>query len=238
MFDDTSEQVQEIVETPEVEQVEEVQAASDQVQPQKPGPQESFRQLREQKERIQAERDEALRLLQQYQQPKQDPEPDEDLGIADNDIAEGRHITKVGKKIKKLENTIKQYEQQAQMNMLELKIKSQFPDFESVVNDQTVAALKEQHPEIAQALQSTQDVYSKAASAYKLIKQFGIVQDNSYDQDKRVIKNNFSKPKPSSTLAPQHGTSPLSAANAFANGLTEDVKTKLWQEMKDIKRNF
>jgi hypothetical protein len=239
MFDDVNEQVQETVETPEqVEQVEEVQAAPEPVQPQKPGPQESFRQLREQKERIQAERDEALRLLQQYQQPKQEAEPDEDLGIGDNELAEGRHLSKVGKKIKKLENTIKQYEQQAQMNMLELKIKTQFPDFESVVNDQTVAQLKEQHPEIAQALQSTQDVYSKAASAYKLIKQFGIVQDNSYDSDKKVIRNNFAKPKTSATLSPQHGTSPLSAANAFANGLTDDVKSKLWQEMKEIKRNF
>lgn len=238
MFDDTNEQVQEVVETApqEEEQVEQVQEAA---APAKTGPQESFRQLREQKERMQAERDEALRMLQQYQQPKtQEVEPDEDLGIGDNDLAEGRHLTKVGRKIKKLEDTIRQYQQESQMNALELKIKTQFPDFENVVNNETVAQLKEQHPEIAQALQSTQDVYSKAASAYKLIKQFGIVQDNSFEQDKKVIRNNFSKPKTSATLAPQHGTSPLSAANAFANGLTEDVKSKLWQEMKDIKRNF
>jgi hypothetical protein len=232
MFDDTNEIVEQEVQN---EQPEEVVEQVEEQKPAKPTPSESFKQLREQREKAERERDEALRLLQQYQQPKQveqQPE-DDDLNIGESDLAEGRHITKVGRKIKKLEDQVKRYQEEASLSALQLRIQSQFPDFESVVNNETVNALKEQHPEVALAIQSTPDMYNKAASAYKLIKKLGIVQDESFNQEKQIIRQNAAKPRPAASLNTQHGNSPLSQANAFANGLTDDLKAKLHKEMID-----
>jgi hypothetical protein len=239
MFDDTNENQQ--LEQTQVEETQ--QESADQILTEqvaaKPTPQVSFRQLREQKDRLQSERDEAIRLLQQYQHPKQQSEPeDEDIGLGESDLAEGRHITKVGQKIKKLEEQVRKYQEESQLSALQIRIQSQFPDFDQVVNSENVQILKEQHPEIANALQSTPDIYNKAASAYKLIKQFGIYHDHSQDSNKQAVKNNFNKPRPSNSLSPQQGNSPLSQANSFANGLTDEVKTQLYKEMNQYRKDF
>jgi hypothetical protein len=56
--------------------------------------------------------------------------------------------------------------------------------------------------------------------------------------DKLRAQKNAAKPKPLASVNPQQGDSPLSKANAFANGLTDDLKKQLRKEMEDARRSI
>jgi len=233
MFDDIDNlpQVPEEVETQELEQ-----KAEQPQQEQKVSPAESFKQLRELKEKAQRERDEAYRLLKQYednQNSKQHAQEsiDDDLNIEPDQYAEGKHLSKVDKKVRKLEEQLKQYQQQSSAQSVENKILAQYPDFDKIVSQDNIEQLRNDFPELAQTLHSSNDLYSKAISTYKLIKKLGISPENTYENERAIVQRNAAKPKPLASIAPQQSDSPLSKANAFANGLTEELKSQLHKEM-------
>ncbi len=220
---ETTEQVQE-PETQEVIQ-EEKKTVS---------PTQSFRELREQKEKVQRERDEAYQLLRQLQEKSQnDTNEVDDITIGPDDIAEGKHISKVNKKVKELEKQLRQYQQQSAEMSTESRVMAQLPDFYNVVNEQSIDQLKNEFPEIAATLHSSTDQYSKAVSTYKLIKKLGLNTTNEYDHEKAQIAANVAKPKSVASISPQRGNSPLSQANAFQHGLTDELKKSLHKEMMD-----
>lgn len=197
----------------------------------------NLRILREKNERLEWEKNEAIRRLQEIEASKnptaarQMDEPD-DLGLGETDFAEGKHLSKVSRKIKELEKKVQQYEQKTASQVTEARIKSQFPDFDNVVTNENISRLQQQYPEIANTLNSSTDLYSTAVSAYTMIKKLGIVPEPVYNSlEKEKALKNLSKPRPLASLSPQQGDSPLSNANAFANGLTEDLKKQLQKEM-------
>ena len=49
--------------------------------------------------------------------------------------------------------------------------------------------------------------------------------------DKEKVKTNIYKPHPAASLSPQPGDNPLTRANAFADGLTDQLKEQLRKEM-------
>jgi uncharacterized phage infection (PIP) family protein YhgE len=200
--------------------------------------------MREKADRLERERNEYERRLQDLearftQQSNNNQQVEEDYtnNIGSDDLVEGKHLSKVEKKIKKLEDQIKSYQQQSTTQTTEARLKAQYPDFDRIVSKDNIESLKENYPEIAHTLNSSTDLYSTAVSAYTLIKKLGISQDTSYDNEKILAQRNAAKPKPLASLSPQQGDSPMSKANAFANGLTEDLKAQLYREMNDaIKR--
>ena len=64
-------------------------------------------------------------------------------------------------------------------------------------------------------------------------------QDPVLQNDRaRVIKNS-AKPRPLASVNPQQGDSPLSKANAFANGeFTEADRKRAWAEMVAARKNM
>jgi len=99
--------------------------------------------------------------------------------------------------------------------------------------------LKLTYPELAQTIYNNPDLYTKGASAYTIIKQMGIAPGTSTDLDKERAERNLAKPRPLASVAASQGNdSPLQRANAFANGLTEDLKKQLHQEMIEAMRNI
>jgi len=51
------------------------------------------------------------------------------------------------------------------------------------------------------------------------------------------VQANTAKPRPLTSVSPQSGESPLSRANAFAEGLTPELKKNLFKEMQEAKKN-
>jgi len=241
-----------VVEQPIIEQPEQEEVQAIQPEPATPQPpkreesenKENIRLLRkraEQAERIERERDDALRRLKEFEAQKemasQAPEDDE-LTIGPDDLAEGKHLSKVTKKIKKLEEQLLAQQQQSATMSTEALLKAKYADFDAVVSKENIEALRENYPEIAETIGASQNIYSKAVSAYTMIKKLGIHVEDLYTADKAIAQKNAAKPKPLASVSPQQGDSPLSRANAFANGLTEELKVQLRKEMEDARRAY
>jgi hypothetical protein len=200
----------------------------------------NFAQLRKERNRIAQEKDALERRLAQYEQQSQRqaaPEVDEDIPIGDEDIAEGKHVKQLVKEQKRLKAELETFKAKASEDITESRIRARFPDYYSVVNEETLTALTEEDPELAYTIQSSPDFYNKAILAYKEIKKRGIVPDARYDADKKRAKENAAKPRPLVSSSPTQGDSPLSHANAFANGLTPELKSSLWKEMQEASKH-
>lgn len=214
----------------------------------KPAAQESWKTIRDrmaQAEKRTQELEEALKHAQS--KPKEVEVSEEDLSIdLDEDaLAEGKHLKKVDKRFQKMQRELDQYKQQAAvahqqsaLNEVKMKLKNQYPDWDQVFTDENMARLQLQEPEIYHTLNSSSDTYRSGVSAYKMIKQLGIASpEDVYSSDKAQAQRNAAKPKVLASISPQQGDSPLSKANAFANGnLTDDLKKSLWREMNEYRK--
>jgi len=225
------------------EQVQEQPEVQEEPKPQQESVQaKNFRQIKELKERAEWERDELRRRLESYETSKQQVKPQEieeqDININPDDLVEGKHLNKYDKKIRKLQDDLRIYQQQTQLAATETRLKNQYPDFDKVVSKDNIEQLKANYPELAETLNaSSTDLYSKAVSAYTLIKKLGISPDDVYQQDREKAIKNAAKPRPLASVSPQQGESPLSKANAFANGLTDELKDQLRKEMYAAMKN-
>lgn len=243
------------VEEPQEEVVEqEVSAPAQEQEVQKEEPDRyqvnNFRTLRDEKIKTERERDEALARLRMYesqqlqmqqyqQQAPQIPQEEPDINLAPDEIAEGKHVNQLAKQVQELKNIIKQQEQRSTVQTTEAKILARHPDFHSVVNKENVDLLKMMDPPLARTLDTSADFYSAAVTAYGAIKRMAIDKKApDYSTEKALIQKNAAKPKPLASLSPQQGDSPLSRANAFANGLTPELQKQLAKEMADARRNM
>jgi len=193
----------------------------------------NFQKLRDEKAKAEKERDELLAYLRknqpqdpQHKQYQEDVE-EEEVALAADDLVEGRHYTSVNKKIKKLNE-----------QLVETRIRAQYPDFEQVVNPDNLQTLKELYPELSNTIGSSKNLHNQAVSAYTLIKKLGIHVEDTHEKEREIVRRNAAKPKPVSTVSPQQGNSPLSHANAFANGLTPELKAQLYAEMQAARKNY
>jgi hypothetical protein len=198
---------------------------------------ENLKIIRQSKERAERERDEAIRMMQQMQQMKVQPIPEEDEPkLNPDDLVEWKHVQKM---MKKQEQKIQQQQQQMAESMTEARIKAQFPDFDQIVTPDNIAALRDADPEYAAIINAHPDMYMKAVSVYKQIKRLGLNPDiQAFASEKERAAKNVSKPKPLASVAPQQGDTPLSRANAFASGLTPELKEQLRKEMEEARKNL
>jgi len=201
----------------------------------------NWRALREKADKAEKERDE---LLARINKEKENSVPEnslqghksqegnqkrEQFSLNDDDLMEGKHL--------------KYYQQQNEQRIAELEarlienqIKSNFPDFDDVVNKDTLGMLRDADPELAESLAANPNIYSKAVAAYKSIKRYGLAE-STYQRDKEKVNKNIAKPRTVTSLSPQQGDSPLSKANAFAQEFTEEDKEREYRIMQEIIRN-
>jgi len=190
----------------------------------------NFRELREKSERIQRERDEALRRLQEIERAKTAVQEPED-SLNPDDLVEGKHLSKYDKKMAALEK-------QLQEITIEAKVKNKFHDFDKVVTPDTIAALRDAHPEIAETIVSNPNLYNQAISAYTMIKNLNIYREEKNQKEKQLIAQNNAKPRSVASVSPQQGNSPLTRANAFAEGLTPELKAQMLKEMQQARKGY
>lgn len=202
----------------------------------------NFKRLRLEAEQVKNERDDMARRLAAYEANQRkafaEPEVEQEFNINADDLVEGKHLHQYAKKMKQLETQLYQQQQQNTAALAQAQLRSKFPDFDKVVNEDNIEQLKYAYPELANTLNSSTDLYSTAVSAYTMIKNLGIApKGEDYMAQKAQAQKNAAKPKPLASVSPQQGDSPLSKANAFANGLTEDLKKQLRKEMEDARAN-
>lgn len=202
--------------------------------------------LMDKAQRMEHERNEAIQRIEKLeaaakwkaetQMTHSEQTQDEDINLAPDDLAEGKHLSKMQQKLKRMEQALVAQQQQATTAIAQTKLRTKFPDFEKVVSAENVEVLKELHPEIYQTLSANNDLYSTGSSAYTIIKNLGIHVEDTYESDRAKVQQNAAKPKSLATISPQRGESPLSQANAFAQGLTPALQKQLIEEMNAARK--
>jgi hypothetical protein len=203
----------------------------------------NFRAIKEKAKQIERERDDALKLLREYntrQQAEQPQAPEEvdTFGMNPDDLVEGKHLSKVAREIKALKQQLEASQKQSYMTNTEARLKAQFPDLDKVLTSDNIETFRYAYPELASTVDSTQDIYTKAVSAYTMIKKFGVYQEPGITVEKEMAKKNLAKPRPLTSVSPQQGDSPISRANAFANGLTKELQEQMWKEMSQARKDY
>ena len=193
----------------------------------------NFRELRDSRIRAEMERDNALRQIEELKKV-------EKRKLAPGDLVEWQDVER--------ELTeVKEQNAASQRKILELttetRVRTQYPDFNTVVNPENLQALRDKYPEIANTIMSSPDLYEKSVTAYTFINSLNLAKKEQtavdpYALDREKAQLNATKPRPMASISPQQGESPLSHANAFAEGLTDELKTKLWKDMKDSMNSY
>lgn len=197
----------------------------------------NIKNLRLKAERQERELQDARRRLESYE-TKQTPEEDYSLNLGEADLAEGKHLSKMQRQHKIQVDELRKANAQTQNLLIELKLKSELPDIDKVVTEDNIQLLKELHPELAYSINSNNDYYTKAKSAYKILTGMGIYKRDDFSSDRESAERNATKPRPLASVSPQQADSPLSRANAFANGLTPELKAQLIKEMEAACQNL
>ena len=228
------EETEKTIEQPAPKQEPEVQ-----VKPKESSKEINFRNLRLENERLSRDQAQLLEKLKQYESSKTlETEEDLEIDIGDDDLFEGKHYKKIQKQLKRQQDELRKYQKQSKITSTEARLKAQFPDFDKVINEENISRLRSEEPELSATIASTADIYNKAVSAYKMIKKLGIYVEDNYQADKNAAHANSLKPRPSAAVSPQRGDSPLTKANAFADGLTPELKKQLWKEMEEHSKNY
>jgi len=185
----------------------------------------------EKKARIQDELIERLMLQQKPSQSIQQPEIDELDSIPDDDhLVKGQSKKLVKKEVAPLQKRIDDLEaklqQQTQVNQLE-NLQRKYPDFDDIVNPDTLAIFEEQEPELAQAIVDTKDPYRKWIQTYKYIKALNISEQVPKARRVREIDKKLESNKKTVQSPQAFDKRPM--AQAFK--LTESERSKLYEEM-------
>jgi exonuclease VII large subunit len=206
----------------------------------------SIRVLRERADAAERRNRELESMIQQNMSQqkanKMQIDDSDDFDMSDDTYVEGKHLKKYVKTLKQeLKNQRQQFEEFNQKNSVaqaEMRLKSQFNDFDSIVSRENLEKLSMKKPELYRSIISNPDLYDKGHAAYEMIKNSGILTNQYEDIDRRVEENKL-KPRSASNAAPQSGDTPLSRAGDYDRRiLTEERKAFLRKQSEEAARNY
>ena len=227
------------------------QATPRQRQPEYQQPEESvqaknWREMRSLMDQRDREIEELRQLTQQLKRQaftEQQQEPEEpDLSLDPEDLVNGQQLNAMFKEIKNLKKELKQTKihseeakKQAYKADVEQQLRRMYPDFDAVISPANIEKFAQQYNPLAKSIANDPDYFNQCNAAYMAIKNTGIAQSAVHQPQIDRIKQNAAKPRPLASIAPQQGESPLTRANAFAEGLTEDLAKSLRAEMNNAR---
>lgn len=197
-----------------------------QVDPQEKNWREVRQQLAELKRQNQ-EKDEILKSIYEAQRQQQPKEPEVDL----DEYANYGGVQKVAKKtvepLKKEIEELKAELGQAKQRELFNQMRSKYPDYDDVVNPETIALFEEKEPELANSIASIKDPHAMTIQTYKFIKASGLLDE--VPSKRRQKEASKQMEKNSKTVQSPQAYDKRPMAQAFK--MTEQEKSKLWEEM-------
>lgn len=198
-----------------------------------------FKTLRNNNKQLEQQNDELNRrlgALERAQRPVPQQQPEDKYTeevLAPDDLVEAKHLSKYDQKFTQMSKELAEYKEQVHRNTVDSRIKAKYPDFDDVVTEENMQVLCTAEPDFAKTIATAQDLYSQAATAYKLIKKLGIIPSDSAVKNAHRMAKNSEKPIPTGSVHSQATTdSPLSSANSFAEDMTKEEKQKIWIELQ------
>lgn len=185
----------------------------------------NWAELRRQREKDREEMEALKTELNRLKKPETPEE--EDYGVNDDDLLEGKHLKELKRELKQLKTELQRKEASTMEDRLQMK----YPDYADVVSTENIEYLKKHEPELAQSISSMQDPYQQAVAAYKLLKKVG--KEPVVTPEQRKASENSQKPVSANAVTKN---SAIGNAHLFENGLTKELKESLWKEMQAAKK--
>jgi len=181
-----------------------------------------------------------MNMSQQQTTKMQLSEPEEDdFSVGDDTYVEGKDLKKYVKNLKQeIKNTKKQFEeyhQQTALTHAEMRLRSQFSDFDSVVTKENLEKLAAQKPSLYRTIYASTDIYDRGYAGYELIKASGVL-DNQYQELDKRVEDNKSKPRSAANVSPQTSETPLARVGDYDRRiLSEQRKDQLRRQVEQAK---
>jgi hypothetical protein len=205
----------------------------------------NMRILRERAEAAERRSQDLERMIQMNMNQQQTTklqlvDDDDDLDLNDDSYIEGKQFKRYVKSLKQqLKNTKKEFEEFNQKNALaqaEIRLKTQFNDFDSIVSKDNLDKLAQQKPALYRSIMANQDIYDRGYLAYELIKGNGMAND--YAQIDKKIDDNKARPRSVANANSQSGDTPLARVGDYDRRvLTKDRIDQLLRQVEEAKRN-
>ena len=188
----------------------------------------NFRQLRESNKQLEDRLKKSDEIIEAYtnsqHQLSQTPSIPQEEELGADDLAEGKHLKRLEAKLEKL-----MY--QKELEAVPDKLKGKFEDFDQVVTKENLDKLQKSEPELYRTIRSGTDLFATGVAAYKTLKSLGYIQEQeSMTKQKDHVQANHKKPLSAQAIK---GQGALHEANAFASGLTPELKKQLQKEMAE-----
>jgi hypothetical protein len=193
----------------------------------------NFSIMRERAE--QAER--KARELEQALLAKQAQSENNELGVDDDGIVEGKHLKKYDKTVKDMKEELARTKKQLETfttTTTETHLRTKFPDFDKIVTDENLEKLSREKPALYRSILANPDLKDKGETAYDAIQTF--LQPGKFAaEDKRIAENKL-KPRSSATAGSQSSDGPLARVGDFERRmLNKEQRDALWKEMQEAK---
>ncbi len=182
-----------------------------------------MRQLRERAERAERE----LELSRKSQQPSED----DDLGVDDDALLEGKQLKKYHKQTKG-----NQQKTQAQLDQLTtalatLQLRAEHPDINNIVTDENLEKLSRVKPHIYRSIMANPDFVDRGKVAHDAITTW-IKPEKHIEQDRR-LEENKNKPRTSSSVGPQQSETPLTRVGDYDRRILSNAdKDRIMKEVQ------
>lgn len=161
--------------------------------------------------------------------PKQE-EPDEFANLAPDEYLDYGTTRKLLEREAK-EIARKEYQrlrQEEESSRFRERLKSEFSDFDDVVNPETLKVFDKEHPELAKDIADLKDNYKMGKHAYYLMKSmYGTPQKK--DQKQREVEEKLEKSQKSVQSPQAYDKRPMAKAFSIAN-MSKEEKKSLWEE--------
>lgn len=170
-------------------------------------------------------------IIEQLKQQLTPKEVDEFEGIDDDEyLPVGKVKQLVEKKARAIvqAETQKILQQREQANFLD-KLKKQYGDFDDIVNQETLAILEKQDPDLAETIAGLKDPYKIGLQSYKYIKALGIA--DKVPQARRVAEVEKKLEKNVKTVQSPQAYDKRPMAQAFKT--TDAERAAIYKEMME-----
>ena len=172
-------------------------------------------------------------LIQKLTKPQAPHEEDELEKIGDEDIVTKAQAKKLA--IRMAEQIAQKVMKEREASTVDERLQLKYPDFAQVVTKENIELLKETEPELAESLGYNPDPFKQGVAVYKLLRKAGMgaeAEKSSHKEKEKAIQNG-QKPVSVNAVTKQ---SAIGNAHLFENGLTKELKSSLWKEMREASR--
>jgi hypothetical protein len=177
--------------------------------------------------------------LQQALAAKSAPvEDDDNISIADDGLAEGKHIKKIEKRRARDTESLYKKIEQLENKLSEQALKNKHRDFDDIVTTENLQKLAEKKPALYRSIIANKDLADRGEVAHEAISTW-ILKPNVFQVEERKIEENRVKPRSAATVAPAANNNPLTRYQEGGRiSLSEDDKAAVRARAAKLRQTY